>query len=82
MDGFMNGYQMIDSIVAVTGTSNYKDKRREQGTYRSSAKKKASGLSPFEEQLSQGMMIHTSGYGPNASKTEFFYRQPVMQRTV
>ena len=75
MDGFMSGYQMIDSIVAVTGTSNYKDKRREQGKYSSNLKKKDKALSPFEEQLSQGLMIHTSGYGPNASKTEFLYQQ-------
>lgn len=75
MDGFMNGYQMIDSIVAVAGTSNYKDKRREQGKYRSSAKKKEGTLSPFEKELSQGISIHTTGYGPNASKTEFLYQQ-------
>jgi len=75
MDGFMNGYQMIDSIVAVAGTSNYRDKRREQGKYSSNVKKKEKSLTPFEEQLNSGLKVHTSGYGPNASKTEFLYQQ-------
>lgn len=82
MDGFMNGYQMIDTIVAVTGTSNYRNKRREQERYRSNAKKKDGTLSPFEEQLSQGLSIHTNGYGPNASKTEFLYQQPRMLKSI
>lgn len=75
MDGFVSGYQMIDSVYAMTGTSSYKNKQKEQNKYNSSIKKKDGVLSSFEERLNQEVIIHTSGYGKNAAKTEFVYQQ-------
>ena len=77
MDGFSYGYQMIDSIVATAGTPDYKSKQKEQNRYRSEIKKKDGVLASFEEQLNQEIIVHTSGYGKNAAKTEFFVQQKV-----
>ena len=77
MDGFSYGYQMIDSIVATAGTPDYKSKQKEQNKYRSEIKKKDGVLASFEETLGQEIVVHTSGYGKNAAKTEFFVQQKV-----
>jgi len=77
MDGFGYGYQMIDSVVAAAKMPDYKNKQKEQNKYRSEAKKKDGVLSSFEEQLDQEIVVHTSGYGKNAAKTEFFVQQKV-----